>query len=218
METISAATYTIKVSEDTFCDTRFPDNPNIPNDNKYLWGGWQKYGQTAKAHAFFKFDLSSIPPTEQIVSVRFYAYCNYAFGGDPNTDRADIHYCSDDNWSDSTLTWNNQPSYDATVLDSLYIPTADRWYSWDVTPVATMNSDNILTLVIDGNYEDGGGSATFWRDFEADEYSGTNEAYIVVETIPTAVPAPEFDSLVVALAILLTSPAFAYLIAKRRII
>ena len=214
MQAISAATYTIQVSEDTFCDTRYPDNPDIDNGDKYLWGGWQDYGNAAKAHAFFKFDLSSIPATEQIVSVDFYAYCNHVGGGNVTTDKADIHYCSDDSWSDSTLTWNNQPSYDTTVLDGFYIPTENTWYSWDVSPVATMNPDDTLTLVIDGNYEDGGGSTFFWRDFEADEYSGTNEAYIVVKTTP--ITAPEFGSLVIAAAILLTTPAFAYLIVKKK--
>lgn len=43
-----------------------------------------------------------------------------------------VHASNDTTWSETGLTWNTQPAFDATALASQSVATLNTWYSWDV--------------------------------------------------------------------------------------
>lgn len=43
------------------------------------------------------------------------------------------HAANTATWNQDTLTWNNQPGYNATALDTKSIGTPVGWYEWDIT-------------------------------------------------------------------------------------
>jgi hypothetical protein len=72
-------------------------------------------------YTFVKIDLSQLPPIDQIYIVS--AYLGFRFSGWHGRGEwgyASIatHYCEDDSWSSSTLTWKNKPDYRKQSTDT----------------------------------------------------------------------------------------------------
>jgi len=65
--------------------------------------------------------------------------------------RVDVHYCSSNNWDEESITYDNQPSYSTTALDSKLVYRLnindDHWFAWDVTGAVTQSFDNNKDLV-----------------------------------------------------------------------
>jgi hypothetical protein len=72
--------------------------------------------------SFIKFDLTAIPANVEIQrsALRMRASQGFAYGGDGNTY---TYLLDDDTWGESTLTFNNQPSYQSTPIGYWWI-----WY------------------------------------------------------------------------------------------
>jgi len=91
--------------------------------------------------AWLKFDLKAIPwPDNKIppgnwdndnIQVRLYAYCWGIFGAYGKN--VQIYGVDNDNWSEATLVWENQPGLPGAYLDTTKITNTSAWYSWDVT-------------------------------------------------------------------------------------
>jgi len=99
-----------------------------PNSN---YGGIMIYIRSkdgANLRAFIQFDLDNIPPGSKITEATLYLY-KY---GSPDVART--YRCSrvSGSWSESTITWNNQPAVGSPSSDEV-IGTSDGWESWGVT-------------------------------------------------------------------------------------
>jgi hypothetical protein len=72
-------------------------------------------------HSFLRFDMSSLPANARISSVKLQAmaYTGWAWGGDGNVY---THLVQNDAWSETGLTWNNQPAISGTQLG--------YWWLW----------------------------------------------------------------------------------------
>jgi probable HAF family extracellular repeat protein len=94
-------------------------------------------------------------------------YCTAASG----TPQASLYHGNNDNWTESTLTWNNQPYFDFSSLDS-QAPVADTWTTWDLLAGSWDYSadlaDNTLTLAIDLQ---SAGQAASWYSKESSDAS-----------------------------------------------
>jgi hypothetical protein len=94
-----------------------------------------------------KFDLSTIPNGALVdeATLQVYAYTV------SETANVDAYSCSNNSWTELTLTYSDMPSYDATSLDTTTIASSDRWYNWSV--VDAVRSDvtgnfNAVTMVL----------------------------------------------------------------------
>lgn len=97
------------------------------------WSGGNYFPDGRNARSFIKFDVSSILPSSTVVA-KLKAYMTVAqsfLGG-----VTDIQACrvDNDNWSETDLTWNNQPTFDSVVYTlPSYEGGTDVWVEWNLT-------------------------------------------------------------------------------------
>ena len=85
----------------------------------------------ARLHTLIRFDLNTIPAGSMINSAKLNLYYWHWNDLNPTGRPLQVHRILTD-WSEDTVTWNNQPGYDATLLDSTPAPGAFGWIEWDV--------------------------------------------------------------------------------------
>lgn len=96
-----------------------------------LWIAAIEYEQR---RTWLKFDISSLPQGATITDGKLWLYFHDVgyFGGAPGGIGA--HFSEDDNWSESTLNWGNEPSFNPTPTDSVpEFSDVDVWKSWALT-------------------------------------------------------------------------------------
>jgi Putative Ig domain len=82
-------------------------------------------------YVLLKFTVSGIGgKTIRGVKLRMYCVNGSPAGGG-------VYPVSDNNWQESTVTWNNQPAALATAVASLGAVSANTWYEVDVTSLVT---------------------------------------------------------------------------------
>ncbi|WP_319523799.1 DNRLRE domain-containing protein [uncultured Desulfosarcina sp.] len=124
-----------------------------------------------------KFDLSGeLPEGATITSAKLLLYCWKADG--PTTIEATAHASSDDTWTEAGITWDDQPSFTSTPLDSQTLTAGDedRWFTWDVTShvqaeYSGNSGDDVVTLVVKAATEDQSSASSY--GFDGKEYSSS---------------------------------------------
>ncbi|MHA2303108.1 MAG: CBM96 family carbohydrate-binding protein, partial [Candidatus Thorarchaeota archaeon] len=163
----------IKVSDDapvaeSAPDTNWDDDSGGVNLACENWSG-------NIARSWLKFNLTHIPSnlhfsraTVNLFTVSSVGTADYPRG---------VYFSEDDTWTEETITWNNQPEYNAVpaaVIDSPASPDmfdVGFWYEWEITAevIQTLEQDGILTLVLSLVDEDASGSTSM--DFSSREYA-----------------------------------------------
>ncbi len=184
----------IGVLEDEAVFDAAPDVNFIGNQNRGgLWVGYET--SDGYARSWLKFDLGHIPKEIGITGARLNMFLNDEWAADDLP--IGVHYAANDTWSEATLTWNLQPAFDSSPLDSIDSPTSPgmfvigNWYSWDVTAAfnGALSSDKMLSLVLKQNNETS--TTETWNYFIDEDYNAAtafNASYISVEyTTPDTV-------------------------------
>ena len=123
---VSPHELTINISEDTF---NYQGNPNA---NYNGFGALQINDCVNQlSRVFVKFDLSSIPSNATIQEAKLYLYWYQTANGSPAGRQVDAHHITA-NWSETTLTWNNSPTYEATPIATTNFPSSFGWIIFDV--------------------------------------------------------------------------------------
>ena len=124
--------------------------------------------------AWLKFDLSTIPTGASVTSATLKLYAWKASGGDMETGV----YGSDDDdtWTEDDITWNNQPSFGDTALDTVTLVNGSTkvWYEWDVQSFieSELSGDGVASMVVKPVTE--GSSTTLLYAFESKEWSSSS--------------------------------------------
>ena len=113
---------------------------------------WKLQVSTATAepgvsYAYVMFDLSEIPGTIQ--SAELSLFCDNV----TETQLIAVHFCSDNTWTETGITWNNIPSFNSEATNSVVVTENNKWYGWDVTSdvkTASGTAGQKLTLVLVG--------------------------------------------------------------------
>lgn len=134
---------------------------------------------------FLKFSVSGL--TSAVTSAKLRIHVN-GTGGSPSggTWRAMV----DTSWSETGVTWNNQPAIGGATLGTLGAVSASTWYEIDVTSHVTGNG----TFSIGGTSTNGDGA--YWDSRE----TGANAPQLVVTsgtTTTTTPPPPSGDPVLV---------------------
>lgn len=154
----------IPVSEDASVISHSPDT----NYNNYypgydpLWSGAFYKTETPLwflTRFYLKFVLREIQPDEYIAAAKLYGYYwDSDDGHDPKL-KHDIYFVSVDTWTETGITWGNQPlltPVDSPIaaLDPAIQPLG--WVTWDITSTVAQQyapGDNKLSLMFKVNNE-----------------------------------------------------------------
>ena len=165
-----------------------------PNTNYHgnLVGGGLFVGlepiEFAVARGWLKFDLTHVPKEVAIQSATLYAHLNAEYlAWDDEDAPIGAYYSPDNTWSETTITWNNQPTLEDTPSDFIDSPASpdmfdpQNWYGWDVTADVrmTLEGSKILTEVL-RNVDESANISCF-KYFTEDEYYHFNASYLALE-------------------------------------
>jgi len=190
------------VAHDAHVNRYVPDN-TLGKRNNLHYQGHHDPNPVTTERIWLKFDVSGI--SMQISEVRLYAFLVEFWLAYPGTHTMSVHYSSDDSWSEETITWNNQPSFEATPIDTVTMPqqkagnpnptmVINEWYFWKITQkFKQVYSDGLVTFVLEpcigeGLDEGSSGNGYFW----AKEH-GSEIPYLLILGEPTP-PAANFSA------------------------
>jgi len=147
--------HVIRVSDDTFT---LDDEPSMTHDDFASEGGLFCGNETGgggfQGRIWLKFNLTHIPRNAVFTRATLNLYNDYSFA------TADapfgVYSSENDTWTESTLTWDNEPVHNPVPLDVIDSPSSpnmfldDNWYEWEITDevLQTISGDGILTLVL----------------------------------------------------------------------
>ncbi len=134
----------------------------VPDDDAYVRSGTpynsQNYGLSSTLVAkiggtiydrdsYLKFDLSAIDPAKMIGAVLRL----YTMSKQPATAQSVVVYgVSDNNWQESTITWNNKPSIGSAVVSRTIAADTLMYHEWNVFEYVSANSatDGIVSFCV----------------------------------------------------------------------
>lgn len=128
-----------------------------PTDDSFIRGGSyasDNYGSDPQLsiksdsaaytrHAYIKFNIGDTD-REDIESA---VLRMYARSVNTTPERTISVYATGDNWSESTLTWNNAPAR-TTFITSAVVTAADEWYEFDLTNYLKSLDKSIVSLIL----------------------------------------------------------------------
>jgi len=103
-------------------------------------------------YAYVMFDLSSLSPDATIIEAKLWLTLRDIDGYGEWGVTIGAHYCSDDSWNETGITWNNKPSFASEPTDTegywfVFLPSTDSW-NVTVDVQTAFGSDKKLTEVI----------------------------------------------------------------------
>lgn len=122
------------------------------------------YREHEYIYIYIMFNLSEIPSGLEIINASLQLY---------NIDRSrsglnvSAHYCPDDTWNETEITWDSMPSFSFEPDRSVQISKTHIWYNWTLTDRVRdiiASEDKLLTevLKLDVTPSDGVFMATFY--------------------------------------------------------
>jgi len=163
---VAEETITIEANADSFCCSDYPDQN---------FGDKEVFMVDTNSYAFIKFDISTFYAAS-IIEAKLYL----DWGG-VYIDPVDISFykISDDNWSESTITWNNKPAFGDLI-----------------TTVLSVNDDVVvdITQFIQEEYFQGnkivtiGIQASGPQSFDSKEFHANTGPYIRITYNPGLLP------------------------------
>lgn len=169
-------TLTIPVSEDASIYSAYPNN-------KYGTLAYLETDNSPVKNILLKFNVTGINSRSVIASkLRIYGKDASGYGGD-------FHKALDNNWSESTVTWNTAPVADTDVLGSLGPVTVNTWYDVNVSPA--ISADGTYSFRITSTSSDG-------ADYVAKEGANDLLPYLIitVPVEPNATSNPSFTPVI----------------------
>ena len=137
--------------------------------------------RTPAARSFTKFTVSGLTEPVSNATLRLHVASN---GGSKNA--GSLQLTSDTTWTETGLTWNNQPALGGTTISTVGKVTAGTWVSLDVTAAITGN----------GTYSIAGVS-TNADDAIFDSRESANPPQLVITTTTPPPPPPPGSTILV---------------------
>ena len=126
-------------------------------------------------YSYIMFNLSEIPSDVEITDASLQLYNVDAFPAELNVS---AHYCPDNSWNETELTWNTLASFTPESDCSVQISKTKMWYNWTVTErvrSVVSNGNKFLTEVLKVDLEPSDGvfmAAFYSKDFQQGEGYG----------------------------------------------
>lgn len=208
----NGATYTLNPTADTFVDSEISFQATNFGTAEILVSEYYQYGGLW-LYSYLKFDMSGLPNNEVITGATLRLY---QLDGSGSVSGTNLYRISDDTWSETGITWVNQPSEAGSFMatNSLY-GTYVGWVAWDLFQNAVWASDIDRTdgtlslritqvLLIPGDGLNGNSEAHYYYSKEVNDSTYRP----ILEITTSTVPLPG--------AFLLFAPALMTLVAVRK--
>jgi hypothetical protein len=202
---------TLNPTDDTYTDSYNPDS-NYGGQSTLKVSKYEYFDEISEEIVWLKFNLSDVPDGAVVDVATLQLYSGYV----SETFNVYAHSCSDNSWTELTLTYANMPTFNTTSMDSTVVPTSFEWYNWTVIDVVRKGVDGIhggpdvVTIVL---------LETSLRSMfsSVSLYSKEQELYVPKLTIHWSEIIPEFPTWT-SMILILTLLTFAIAIYKRRLI
>jgi hypothetical protein len=156
-------------SDDTYVDSSNPSS-NYGGQAYLQIENWQYTVQNQtyeyESIVWLKFNLSSVPSGAVVDEATLQLYTSIV----GETFNVHAYSCSNNSWTELTLTYSNMPSYNTTSMDSVLVATGYQWYNWsvvdDVRNALNSNSKAVTIVLLDPSPHSS--AETVW--FESKEY------------------------------------------------
>ncbi|MBN2070168.1 MAG: DNRLRE domain-containing protein [Candidatus Krumholzibacteriota bacterium] len=152
--------------DDAFVDNALPNTPlgSTQELNLIVGDAWNS-GNIARTYIKFNPPISPEPGAE-ISRAELHVYCRSVIS--PVSYYISAWDESDDFWDESTITWNNAPTW-LYYYPRDVIRVTPGWNVWDVTKSLTAMVDNEVTFVLRGSTPLEGTSGV-WAEFDSKEF------------------------------------------------
>jgi hypothetical protein len=215
---LPASQVTLKPTDDTYVDSSNPSS-NYGGQGYLIIENYQLLGTSYECIVWLKFNLSSVPSGASIDEATLQLFTTVV----DETFNVTAYYCSDNDWTELGITWNNYPRIGFIPVDSVLAKTQDQWYNWSVLgAVKYAQVDNSLaavTIVLaEPNVHS---SATMlWFESEAGAQSKKASVYLTNRaaslTIHWTAVTPEFPTLLL-IPLTIATTLIATIFYKRKV-
>lgn len=141
----------------------------------YLQSAASGYGNE---RAWLRFDLTGLPSGAAVSAARLKLY---QWRPASTALPVAVHGSSDTSWSEATMNWGTQPSFDASALDTQTVSAANTWYTWNLGSYA--NGKTAVSFVAKPATEDASPASANYA-FDAKEFGSYTPALEVDYTAP----------------------------------
>ncbi|MGD0027542.1 MAG: DNRLRE domain-containing protein [Candidatus Bathyarchaeia archaeon] len=141
-----AGAVTLNPKDNTYVDSLNPDL-NYGGQNYLEISNWNFLSDTYEDIVWLKFDLSTVPDGAVVDMATLQLYTSMV----DETFNVHAYSCSNNSWTELTLTYSNMPSYNTTSMDSVPVATNNQWYNWSVVDAvrnALNNNPKSVTIVM----------------------------------------------------------------------
>lgn len=182
-------TITVPVREDESVHLRQDDSNFNLDGSSYrggLFTGVDGAITASPARSYLKFDLPAFEPGTKVTAATLTGYYNDDY--DPADDGTHgIYFVASDSWSESTITWENQPGQAYGLPQAMFNATDETvgsFVSWDITPTVNQEyqGDGLLSLLFHANAEGLVPENRNWEYFAEKEFDPTKAFYIELTT------------------------------------
>ena len=126
----ASTTVQIPASADAYISSQFHSNNYGTATLLYVQTEGSRGSSTYRRRSLFNFDLSTIPSGVVILEATLKLYFYWA----PHIDRDYSVHRITSTWAESTVKWDNAPTFSSTPTSTIATGTTDEvWLSWDVT-------------------------------------------------------------------------------------
>lgn len=171
---------------------------NDPNDNFLtrssvrggLFTGVDGGISPSPARFYLKFNLPEFDPATQITAAKLTGFYNDDY--DSADDRTHgIYFVASDTWSESTITWDNQPGQAYGVPEASFDAakaTVGSFIDWDITKIVNQEyqGDGVLSLLFHANAEGLVADNRNWEYFAEKEFDSAKAFRIQLTVGPVS--------------------------------
>lgn len=177
--TTSTGTYTLAPVADAQVESGYPTSNYGTSNNLYVQSS--STASYKNERAWLKFDLSGLPAGTTVSSADLKLW-NWKSTGTSLS--AEVYGGNDDTWTETGITWNNQPAFGAPLSSQTLVSgTSSVWYDWDVTSFvqSKLSGNKLVSLVVKPATEDSVDTTPPSYAFDAKEY-GSNTPVLQITT------------------------------------
>lgn len=178
------------------------NDPNFNLDatsfNGGLFSGVDGGFTPTPARFYLKFQL---PPYEKGTEIDSATLTGFYYD-DYNINDNDLHgiyFVSSDTWSESTITWNNQPGQAFGLSETSFdaAQTSGRFVNFDLTRIVNQEykGDGVVSLLVHANQESVIRNNQNWEYFVEKEFDSTKAFRLEVESADEMTQVPEASAI-----------------------